>query len=272
MKNKHYLADGLCFLLILFSLTSCKEKKCEFYSNGKTKSEYSLNSSRKIDGNYKEYYPNGKLKIKHIYENGVLKDSSVYFDTRGKLIEIHYHKVGFDYCKVYDNYDLKLISHEGYLKNGKKINKWKFYRGYKVSKIFEYIDSCGNQYTNQGWCFNKNGKLIDSGSNYYSFKIKNSIAEVGKAINFQAFYKPTLSKNSIVFICMSPKIEKNFCNTDKVKLDTVLPVNNKFNFDVAFTKKGKKNLRGFFNEIFYDKNNNKTGVRKVYFSIPILVR
>lgn len=271
IKKHHSLNRLYLFIIVLFLFLSCKKKENDFYSNGKIKSEYYLNSDGERDGSYKEYYPNGKLKINHLYENGVLKDSSVYFDDSGNLVQIYYHKAGIDYCKVYKNYKLNLISHEGFLKNGMKINKWKYYDGHKVSKVFEYLNICNSQYTNQGWCYDGNGNLTDKGSNYFSFKIKNSRVRIGEKIVVEAFYKPALSKNSKVFICMSPKLDNKFCNIDKIKLDTVLSINNKFKYDLVFKKEGTKNLRGFFNEVFFDKENNKTGIRKVFFTFSLVV-
>lgn len=265
-NNKLILLLLYVTCLLLFS---CKKEISKYYPNGELYKKYTVDDNGKICGNYFEYYKNGKLKIKHIYSKGILIDSSIYKYPNGDISAIHFHKNKIDYCIVYKNYELKKISHEGFLIHGKKIGKWKYYENNKVAKIFEYIIICGNQYTNQGWCYDKYSRIIKKESNYYTLKKINSKYRIGEKIIIEIKYNPILNEKSISSLFISPDIDKNYCNIDIVKLDTVFSEKNKFTFTVGFKKKGTKYLRGYINEVFNDTINKRNGERKVFFSIPI---
>ena len=41
-----------------------------------------------------------------------------------------------------------------------KLGKWKYFKkNGNLDKVVEYVNVCGNQYTNQGWYF-ENGKTL----------------------------------------------------------------------------------------------------------------
>ena len=89
------------------------------------------------------------------------------------------------------------------------------------------------------------------------------------------FYKSLLPEDSKSFLCLSSKIQNDFCNINEVKLDTIHPQNNSFDVLVSFSKKGNKNLRGFITEFqieeYISKDSVRFAERKVYFDIPLLV-
>lgn len=263
--------------IIIFVLTvilySCNNSKSEYYDSGEIHKYYKLKTD-KIHGIYKEFYENGNVKEISIYNQGAKKDSSVYFYADTKLNKIDYYlKNDTIFSKVFE--DSKLSSMGKYLK-GKKVQKWKYFNTEgSIEKTFEYIDLCGTQYTNQGWYFNKDGDTLLKNSNH--FKILNLKRHIGQneVLNIKMIYDPLFENNSQSFICMSPKIQSDYCNISTVKLDTVYSYNNSFEIPVRFSKKGAKNLRGFVTEFRTGQTNKdpaQYNERRVYFDIPIIVK
>eukprot|EP00388_Colpodella_angusta_P009195 GDKJ01024615.1.p1 GENE.GDKJ01024615.1~~GDKJ01024615.1.p1 ORF type:complete len:278 (-),score=4.10 GDKJ01024615.1:181-1014(-) len=263
--NKYSLVFFLCIALV-----SCNGRKTEYYSDGSVLKKYTVNDNDKMDGIYEEFFKNGKLKVKHIYNNGKLKDSSVYYDKNsGKIMQIDFHqKEDNSYIKIFTDYKAGKLSHEGNFNKHKK-GKWRYYdKDGKLIKVIEYVDLCGTQYTNQGWSYDKAGNVIEKGSNYYTLKTKRSQFKTKEVINMDVHYQPILNRKSITFLCMSPKIKKDYCNLDKEKLDTLFSENDNFNFKLSFSKVGKKYIRGFIKEIYYDKKIDQTRERIIYIEIP----
>lgn len=79
--------------------------------------------------------------------------------------------------------------------------------------------------------------------------------------------KPTL----VIFF--STKIDKNFCNLKKVKLDTLIVQKDKFETKFIFDKKGTYNLRGFIEEHnnLDIKDFKDYKIRRLYFDKTLIV-
>jgi len=161
---------------------------------------------------------------------------------------------------------------EGKFYKGKKVNVWNYYhqKGYLKSR-FEYIDSCGSQYTNQGWTFNEKGDTLSEYSNYYNVKgLKNKHYKANDTIKFMIYYKPLISEKSNVILLSSDDLKNNFCNMNTVKFDTAFFLKNTFHINLIYSKKGKKNFRGFIKEIAKYKNLDYDE-RIIFFDIPIKI-
>ncbi len=262
-KIKRYLFFSLLFI-------SCKNESIEYYENGNIKRIY-FRENNILQGKMEEFYEDGKnLKAIKYYKNGKLVDSTIYFDEQGKINKISYYNLKSDtiFIKFFTN---EIKESEGKFYKGRKINIWNYYhkKGYLKSR-FEYIDSCGNQYTNQGWAFNKNGDTLKDYSNYYKIigLEKNKIYKANDTVHFKIRYRPIISKNSNAILLSSSDLKMNFCNLNNVKFDTIRWRKNDFYINLIFSKKGKKNFRGFireyamYNKVDYDE-------RIIYFDIPI---
>lgn len=269
MTNKKIIIP-LLFSIIFYS---CNENKTEYYANGNVFKIYSLNKNGKLQGDYKEFYDNGELKEISIYENGVKVDSSLYFNN-GKINRIDYY-LGNDTLLI-KNFEKGKIRSKGKFYKGQKVHIWEYYsENEKKEKVFEYINLCGKQYTNQGWYFNHNGDTLIKNSNFYKLNNFSNKIKHNEALAFQMFYKPIL-ENSNSFICLSPLIEEDFCNINNVTLDTIFAVNsnNIFDIHVSFSKIGNRNLRGFITEYTKRTVSNDSAEyneRKVYFDIPLTI-
>lgn len=259
------------FLIIIFS--SCQNKEIEYYESGKIKKSYQQKDN-KFHGQYKEFHENGNIKLVHIYEIGVLKDSSVFYDEGANINQItHYLNKDTTYVKIFKN---KKLSSEGKFFQNMKIDKWKYYdKDEKIEKVFEYITICDKSYSNQGWYFTSEGDTLMDKSNFITYNNLKRNLKPKEILHFQMLYRSILPENSKSFVCISPKIQDDFCNINEVKLDTIYSQNNSFDVLISFSKKGNKSLRGFVTEFqieeYINKDSARFAERKVYFDIPLLV-
>lgn len=215
-----------------------------------------------------EYYSNGNKKAEHYY-NKVGKDSLVYYyNYKGYVEKIDfYENDSIIYSKLLSE-DEKIIE-EGRFYNGHKIDKWSYYnkKGQK-EKEFEYLNIQGEQYTNQGWYFDKKGDTIKELGNYYEYELNPSKIKQGEVFELIIKYKPLLVVNGDVRAMISPKIKENFDNIEDVKLDTIFFYKNQANLRISFKDKGKKNIRGYIDET-YEVKEDSMNTRIVYIDIPI---
>jgi hypothetical protein len=245
----------------------------EYYDSGEIMKSYELKEN-KLQGEYKEFYENGNVKLVHLYKNGMLIDSSIYYTEMAKIDKILYYiTTDTSYLKKFENGKL---SFEGKFFKNNKVDQWRFFDSDgRLEKVFEYIDLCGTIYTNQGWYFDNRGDTLKDKSNFIKFLNFREKIKEKEILNFKILYSALLNNDSNSFICLSPKIQENFCNINDVELDTIYPKNNSFDISVRFSKKGKNNLRGFVTEFQIEKYSNKGSVqfaeRKVYFDLPIIV-
>lgn len=134
----------IAFILIVSMLVySCSQTgsqtkstiKKQFYADGKLQLEREFINDTTVHGFYREYYPNGVLKVERRYllnlEEGIVKG---YFDN-GKLM-------------YFINYDSGILEGpaEWYHQNGKIELKYHNHNGKAVGDFFEY-DSLGNLLT-----------------------------------------------------------------------------------------------------------------------------
>lgn len=158
-----------------------------------------------------------------------------------------------------------------------KSGKYKFYnKNGELDKELEYINLCGKKYLNQGWYFNKNLDTSYDKSNYYKIFVERNVLKPSERSRIIIKYKP-LMKNSISVMLLGDKnIDDDFCNLNKMRLDTLYFVDNKIEFVQSFKSKGNKNIGGYIFEIKkLNKKINNNSVydeRKVYFKIPFVVR
>lgn len=175
-------------------------------------------------------------------------------------------------CKKNDENDTK-----GQVHDGIKTGKYKFYKkNGDLNKVLEYINLCGKEYLNQGWYFSKNLDTLHDNSNYYKISVEKNILKPNESSNVIIKYKP-LMKNSISVLLLGDKdIDDNFCNLEKMRLDTLYFVDNQLEFKQSFKNKGIKNIGGYILEIKKLKNKiNNHDVydeRKVYLKVPFDVR
>jgi hypothetical protein len=289
---KKYIGVLLIFLL----LTSCDEKKKEYYGNGAIAKEYFLKND-KFEGNYKEYYETGGLKEFHKYRLGERIDTSRYYygQPENTLRKIEYSDLG-DFIKVIDYFQNGSKKREGkVLASRNRIGKWSLYSEDGIlSEVLEYIDLGGEEYLNQGWHFDKKGDTIIGKGNYLQFKFSKDTVAIFEPVKILAFLKePLLSFDSDVFICI-PKgaldeVNVDFSNLPNVEWDTLPSVKNEkivkdyemynlhVSFGLEFNKPGIKHVRGFLLESNEIEPNGKSKdsfdmkERKIYFDKEIYV-
>ena len=239
MKFKYFL------FLICLTIISCKDTK-------------------------KEYYENGKLKAIYILKDGVLIDSSIFYNKEKSFIEkINYYLPNDSIRTKFLNENGKVESTGLFFKN-QKYGKWKYFskEGY-LQKVFEYKNIEGKQYTNQGWQFNSNGDTIMGLGNYYKLKPLPKSIKLSEKLIMDFEYKPLLSENSTTTIYMSSEINNDFSNLNSITLDTVSLPSEGAIIEMSFKSKGEKKLRGFIKESIVGGETTKS--KYTYFDFKVIV-
>ena len=220
----------------------------------------------------KEYYENGKLKAVYILKDGVLIDSSLFYNKEKSFIEkINYYLPNDSIRTKFLNENGKIES-TGIFFNNQKYGKWNYFtvKG-KLDKVFEYKNIEGKQYTNQSWHFNSNGDTIKNLGSYFILKPIPKTILIKQRLIIDLELKPLLTPNPEAFICISSEINDDFSNLSSISLDTVSLPSEGAIVEMSFKNKGGKNVRGFITEYVNNKNNT-TSSKNTYFDIPILVK
>lgn len=81
------------------------KKQLEYYKNGIIKKEYYLNENKQLEGEFKEYYENGKVLVDCIYKDGKVEGEAKVFNENGDLFIKYYYENGqkISMIKVFKN-------------------------------------------------------------------------------------------------------------------------------------------------------------------------
>jgi len=258
----------ILYLLVLFCISCEKglERKIDYYPNGKVFREYFVNENGKLERKATQYNEDGSIFKTVYFHDDKLIDSTLYYKNN-EIFCIEYHdNSDLIYTKFIKNGHVKSL---GYEKGGKKIGKWKYYKNDKLEKVVEFINLCGVEYANQGWVYKNEDKAGALKSNNYKIENLRKSYSVNENVFFDLEYTPLFGDFSLSSATTGSEIDKDFCNINKVALDSILSKNHKFKFKFIFLTKGNKNIRGFIREFTNRSENNQQ--RKVYFDIPILI-
>ena len=206
MKLKYIL------FFICLTIISCKNTKKERFADGTIAKEYELKNG-KLDGTYKEYFQNGKMKAVFLLKEGVLIDSSIFYNKEKSFIEkINYYLPNDSIRTKFLNENGKVESTGLFFKN-QKYGKWKYFRNDgNLEKVFEYKNIEGEQYTNQSWYFNTIGDTIKNLGSYYKIKSLPKSIKLNERLIMDFEYQPLLSEYSDAAIYISSKINSDFSN------------------------------------------------------------
>ncbi len=266
MVNKKNILGLLVFFI--FSCNKDKEIIVEYYSNGLPYKEYSLKRGV-IDGAYIEYFTDGKLKTKHIYREGIKIDSSLFYNQKPHYLkQIEYHNKRD--TLIIKSYDAKRRqSEKGEIFEKQNKEKWTYYNDEgKIDKILEYVTVNGLKHTNQGWYFDQKGDTIQEFGSYYNYFLNPKKVLVGEVFELIIKYKPLLVINGDVKALVSPNVSSDYSNLDIIALDTINFIENTGYTKISFKDKGRKNLRGFIEEL-YQITQDSLVKRIMYIDIPI---
>lgn len=260
------------FLLsVIILIISCKKDVVKQYKNGTLYKSYNIDNNNEFDGVYKEFYSNGKVKVIHNFNNGILIDSSTSYREDSSISDIrYYNKKDTVFCKTFKN---NILESSGEALQSRKIGIWDYYDiNGNVTKKQEFINLCGKHYINQSWEYDTKKQIIITKGNHYQIFLEKKEYLVNEKINIKIIYTPLLGNKSKNLIYTSTKITPDFCNIANVKLDYWYSDNREITIKLIFSTKGDKNLRGFIQEYLYKKErpvNDKYLYREVYFDIPL---
>lgn len=221
------------------------------------------------------YDINGNVFSKNYVSNGNSLDSIIYLKNNIIDYKVYFNNNSTDTCYV-KYYDKNKISSEGSIVKKIKFGKWKFYNSKgKIRSIVEFKNICGEEYPNQEWNYNFDGKLNQDFCNYYTSTLeKLRIIEGVQVVDLKIYYIPMNKKKAICKIHFSPEIDNTFCNTDKVETYS-LNSNKSFVFTIPLKTEGIKdnNFKGYIEEHLFETQNKKETVnhkiRRIYIDIPI---
>lgn len=268
----------LVAILIIFILSSCNNKsdkiKKEYFEDGKIKSiVYYDDVNNPIRSH--QYFKNGKLKQSNYFKNNLKGSVSLFYNDLGNLIVKKYWKDSINTIQ-YEYYYNKKIKASGPLYNNKKNGWWNLYnsKGDLIQKD-EIFTIDGKEILNQRIKYDLKGQILKSQSDVFTVELKDTL-NIGKSIGIIK-YEPKFSKDSKFAVYLSQDINQDFSNLNNVKLDTFYSKNkNDIWFGVETKTRGKKNIRGFLEEMHYETNKTRTDLvikkRFKYFTKEIFVK
>ena len=167
------------------------------------------------------------------------------------------------------------LKEEGREVMGKKIGKWSYYLdGSILDRVFEYVIIDNNQYTNQGWYFDKKGDTIYDLGNYYKLNPNELYAD--EVFMLKLKYKPIVASNSDVIAFLSTDVNYDFSNLNNVIYDTIYFDDFETNVTFEFENPGNYSLRGYIKEFIYKvqtvENPTDYEERIMYVNIPLKIK
>lgn len=282
---------SLVALLLLFS---CTNKKEEFYQNSNLKRQYYLKNG-KIDGIYLEYFENGNLKEKHLYNLGVKVDTSYfYFDNDSNGVKIKIDNSLEQMKKASFYFPTGELKAKGILDSTNvKVGKWLvFHKNGEIDKIIEYFNINQKEYVNQTWKYS-DGEINNDKGHFFEMQISKDTVQVNEDIKVLFnLSRPLFSAKSEVYVLIpreDNELRSDFSNFNEVKKDTFLSLNkegrstdfDKYNLSVAFSlsyeKRGIKRIRGVLVEktdegFLEEKDSLKFEERYLYFNKEVFVK
>ncbi len=251
-------------ILILLIFLSCENKNeyREYYPNGNLKLKVSLNKHQVKNGVYKEYFEDGAIKEKGKYLNGNIVDTVYRYYKNGKL------------------------QTKGLLIDNTKVGWWFNYneKGNPISTK-EYINLNGETYENQTIIHDSNGVVDKKLSSFFIVNIPDTIS-LGKSrrnIGFLSTYNSNItsyfnSKSSSIqkFIWV---VIKNKYPENKIKKDTFSDGTFTPKFGIYGSKSGKQKVEGIIieevlDEKIFNKDSSTLIIRehKKYFEKEVFVK
>jgi len=277
MKKIFYL---VVFFIVLVACNNTEIKE-HYYSNGALHLQETFKNGL-LDGITTEYYETGEVKTITNFNKGFICDTLKGFYKSGNLELIQFSSIEID--SIYTFYDnkKKIIKSKGPLIND-KVSGWHivYKSDGKIASYIEFIDIGESEpYINRGFFYDTQGKIIDSLSANYNISVPENL-KVNVKYPITINYLALLPKDSKVYFCYSYEIKDNFSNLKDVKLDTIVLNNQEAVLEVFFKSKGKKTLRGFFEEKRFELKQNITidslvditiRTNKMYFDTSLYVK
>jgi len=269
---------GIRLLIPFIIFSSCNKKneyKIEYFKNGNKKKEY-CNIDNKLEGVFKEYFENEKLKEIHYFQKGINIDSSLYYfhsNSKERLNQVRYWSDSTSFIKIYNKNGVKL--REGNVINEDvnfRIGKWKFFKRDYIDSIVEYKTINNKSYVNQFWLIHKNIDTLVGKGNYYDIYLKDTIS-LGEIAKVHVFLIQSLfNYNSDIEIIL-PKddllLNDDYSNLFEIETVTfpslkndgiphpdipneLKPLNHDAEFGLKYDSSGKKRIRGVIIEYIND--------------------
>jgi len=163
--QKHYILFSILAITSLFYSCDFQHEQVKTKSSEGTEEEvYSIDKDSKLkDGQYKKYYPSGKLAVEATYKNDTIVGLRTFYYENGKpqITESHDDHGNFsgDYFTYYENGNKELI---GKYEDNMMTGQWKRY--YDTGELMEVVMFKENAENGPFVEYYKNGKLKAEGN------------------------------------------------------------------------------------------------------------
>jgi hypothetical protein len=226
MKSKYLLS------LVIICFFSCNKEnvKEEFYPNGGLKLKAQINKSNIFNGLYEEYYETGEIRVKSIYNNGLLIDTIFTYHKNGK------------------------IESKGIQKNSLPFGWWAYYNADgRLNEKREILIIDKKPYLNQIMRYDSKGKIDYKSSSFFVLDVKDTLS-LGGVIGEIFYHHDTVGyqKRYIRIIV------DNQYSESKIKKDTFVGEESKKWFGIYNHKTGNKTVSGIIEEQLIFGGDNKT--------------
>ncbi|WP_417603004.1 toxin-antitoxin system YwqK family antitoxin [Owenweeksia hongkongensis] len=132
--------------------------KKEYHENGSLKAIYPINTDGIIEGELKQYYPDGGLLNSTTYINGVRQGSNYAYYSNGNLhIEENYDELGKLEGEFKEYFESGVLKTEGMYKANSKTGEWKFYG--EAGGLEEVNGYANNQTNGLQQVYHANGQI-----------------------------------------------------------------------------------------------------------------
>lgn len=262
------------FLILAFSiLCSCEESKLkkEYYQNGIIKKEWYENNNGQLEGERKDYYPNGKLSSKAYWSNDSLDGELIDYYPNGNIKGKGNYESGKRnglFILYYENGKVRQKSFwVNGIKSGEGVTFFPDSLGGGIER--EYFINYRGKETSTGWVsYNKDGTIYDE-SRRVHFINKSDTISLGESFEIVLeLRKPRFSKTQFIL----GNYDNRFYLTDSTSLDTIEANNQKVKLKLTPKQKGANYIRGHARNYELLDSGYYKQVNPVYFEKKYFVK
>ncbi|WP_417612933.1 toxin-antitoxin system YwqK family antitoxin [Owenweeksia hongkongensis] len=181
------VVNGVILSLVLASCSTSEEVndevtldengnliKKEYFEDGSLKAEITVNEEGVIDGEVRQYYPNGALINRVTFKNGVRSGNNLVYHDNGNLqLEESYDQEGMLDGKFLEYFEDGQLKYKGQYGAGVKVGLWETYR--EDGSLEEINEYNRDQFNGLQKVYHKNGQLGVIGEAVNDHEVKNWI-------------------------------------------------------------------------------------------------
>lgn len=226
---------------LLIILVACEQGKV---SHNDERQYYKTNDKSREITEHKEYYPNGKLKVKGYFRGGMKNGEFFHYDTNGELealITYSNDTLEGPFKVFYPNGKLKEIT---YFTKGKPDGwSYEYWENGKKKKALHFANITGGSRTNQFIVFNEAGAVITDSSHFMTIDSRDTI-RFGEEISFQFKLEAPFYRSESQMRILVGGFDNKYRLVDSTRTDTVDGEGLIARYTIRPKERGKQYIRG----------------------------